>query len=710
MKPLLSLIGILFFSVVEINVQAQNSSNNSEQIKSLLSQCDSIKNNFMLAAKDGGALLRKLAFEGLNAVPANDAEHRSQFYYYVASGFIFQQSINVDTVSYYFLKSIDEAKKAKSAALIANAAISMMHIGFEMQDNMQTDTYKNLLQPIIDTTKDKAVLQNGYAALGTYYQQKSYYTTAQDFFLKSISLQQKQPSEQWNAKDKTDFANRCYTLAQLYVNTSTFDKALSVLNTGRSFSASDYLVDMRYKILLINVFTKTGNIDSALYYLHTYVDPIADKFNDRNIIPQFILLSNLYVSRYYLDHNDYNKAGFYLGKLDAYPADKIEPFESYQLQKTSGRYYEVTNNFSKAIALLKQALPVAKQFSKEDYTDILKYLAIAYQGAGDLPQALQFYKDYNENLDSLTKEKLSRNFADQETRYETHQKEQHIISLDKENKLNVLQLQNAARTKWFLILGLVALGIISLLLYFIYRNREKLNRQLNLQKAELQTLNNQLSVANDTKTKLFGIISHDLRSPVSRLAQLMQLQKEHPEMLTEQTTKKHESSIKKATESVLETMEDLLLWSKSQMQQFIPDNTPVNINEVVLKESDFLHSSMEEKNITLNNQLTSNYIQTTDENFIAVIIRNLLQNAIKYSDASTAISIFNNKNQLRITNISANANADALNNQLNNKQVSSKTSGMGLQIISDLAAQLKLQIFFEKPDDKNLAAIINFKN
>lgn len=697
-----------FFLVSDISGQAKNTNEDSRKIKSLLVQCDSLKNNFMLAAQDRGALLRKLAFEGLHSVAANDAEHRSQFYYYAASGFVFQQPINVDTVSYYFLKSLDEAKKAKSAALITNTAISMMHIGFEMQDEKQTEIYKNIIQSIIDTTKDKAVLQNCYAALATYYQQKSYYTTAQDYLLKSITLQQEQPSEQWNTKDKTDFANRCYTLAQLYINTSTFDKALSSLNTGRPYSTSDYLIDMRYKVSLINVFTKTGNIDSALYYLHTYVDPVADKYKDRVTIPDFIIFSNLSVSRYYLDNNNYNKAEFYLEKLNHYPAEKIEPFESYQIQKTTGRYYEITNNYSKAIPLFMRALPVAKQLSKEDYTDILKYIAIAQQGAGNLSQALQFYRLYNESLDSLIKEKLSRNFADQQTRYETNQKEQHIISLDKENKLNVLQLQNAARTKWLLVLGLFALAIISLLLYFIYRNREKLNKQLNLQKAELQTLNNQLSVANETKAKLFGIISHDFRSPVSRLAQLMQLQKEHPEILNEQTKQKHEASIKKATESVLETMEDLLLWSKSQMQQFTPNNTPVNISEVVLKELDFLHSAMEEKNILLNNQLTSNYIQTTDENFIGVIIRNLLQNAIKYSDVNTAILITADKNQLHIINIAANANAETLNAQLNNKQISSKTSGLGLQIISDLAAQLKLQVFFKKQNNDSLVAVIQF--
>ena len=47
-------------------------------------------------------------------------------------------------------------------------------------------------------------------------------------------------------------------------------------------------------------------------------------------------------------------------------------------------------------------------------------------------------------------------------------------------------------------------------------------------------LNNELSVANDTKAKLFGVISHDLRAPVSSIVQLLHLQKENPESFNKQ--------------------------------------------------------------------------------------------------------------------------------------------------------------------------------
>jgi signal transduction histidine kinase len=269
-------------------------------------------------------------------------------------------------------------------------------------------------------------------------------------------------------------------------------------------------------------------------------------------------------------------------------------------------------------------------------------------------------------------------------------------------------LQNASRTRLFLILGLIALGIIALLLYFIYRNKEKLNRILNERNNQLDTLNQELAVANETKAKLFGIIGHDLRSPISQIIQLLQLQKEKSNFLSEEAKSKHEEKLKTASENVLETMEDLLLWSKSQMQQFTPQYRQVKIAEIVNKEINLIHRQAEEKNLNINSQIKQEVIQNTDENFVSVIIRNLLQNAVKYSDNSCTIDILSKDNSIFITNRSSKWNAKELNAFLNNKQIDSKRSGLGLQIAKDLASSINAQIFFQQNSENEVSAILKW--
>ena len=375
-----------------------------------------------------------------------------------------------------------------------------------------------------------------------------------------------------------------------------------------------------------------------------------------------------------------------------------------------GRYLEETGKFDPSISLLTQSLPVAQQFSKELYGNDLKYMAIAQEGKGNYSSSLQYYKQYVQTIDSVNKEKISRTFADLETHYRTNEKEQRIASLDKENRLNVLELENASRTRLLLVLGLAALGIISLLLYFIYRNKEKLNKVLNERNDQLDDLNRHLGEANETKARLFGIISHDLRAPVSKIVSLLQLQNERHDLFNEEARKRHEERLKKASENALETMEDLLLWSKSQMQNFTPEFTQVRVADVLEKEITLLQGQLEEKDTIIDCQVPPSFVKQSDENFLSVIIRNLLQNAVKYNDENKAITISSAGQELIITNSSVKASAETLNERLGNTHVDSKGSGLGLQIAADLAARIHTKLFFREETGATLTAVISWED
>lgn len=538
----------------------------NQKIKAWLAYCEFVKGNVDwngTSSTPVKASLSSIAFEGLKLTPDIDAEDKSRFYAFAAEGYYYRQHMMVDSIEYFYFRSLEEAKKANSALLTINAAVAIMHVGFEMQNPKQVDSLKNILQSVIDTTNDQIALAKGYAALGVYYQQKPYYATAQNFFIKSISFLKKQIDTTQNADLKKEYVGQCYTLGQLYLKTDNPDKSINTLRKTEPFKGLSSLMDLRISALYIQAFTKLKEIDSALKYLQKYIDPLEDRFKNSATVPFEVVISNFSIAEYYMDQNLHNTAFPYVDKASSLAMKSNEPLFAYKGKQLLARYYAETGQPGKAIPLLFSALPVARQFSKEDHAEELKYMALSQNAIGNSSQAVKYYAQYANELDSLTREKMSINFADQETRYETNEKEQRITSLNNQNRLNVLELQNASRTRLLLVIGLFALGIISLLLYFIYRNREKLNKVLNNRNTELDALNNQLAVANETKAKLFGIIGHDLRSPVSRIVQMLKIQKEKPELLDDESKKQHEEKLKIASENVLETMEDLLLWSKS---------------------------------------------------------------------------------------------------------------------------------------------------
>ena len=672
-----------------------------KKIKAWIDYCESLRLN-QQGSKSNYLQLQRDAIQGLSISKSESAEDSAHFFFYAAFGYYFQ--VKFDSAQYYFYQSLHAAQKANSGRLMENACVALIPVNFQLRQQDKVDSCKNILQSILDTAHDKIILQDGYYAMGVYYQQKSYYSTAQDFFLKSIELRKAQVDTTTNPKLKADYAVQCYALSKQYENTDLYDKSLAILQEGRRFSPIASTVDIRYLSAFNDIYCLLGNIDSALQYEKL----LEERTKNSPTVPSEMVSANMNIAQYYMNHHEPVKALPYVNKADTLATRSKSPLLIYQAQMIAGRYFEETGKFDQAIKQLSLAIKVAQQISKEQYADILKYMAIAEKGLGNSTAALQYYEQYVQQEDSLTKEKISRNFADQETRYQTNQKELRIVALGKENQLEALELQNAMRTRLLLVLALVAFGIIALLLYFIYRNKEKLNKILNAQNEQLGDLNAQLAVANETKAKLFGIIGHDLRSPVSKIVQLLQLQKENPQSLSVEARQKHEEKLRTASENVLETMEDLLLWSKSQMLHFKPQFTNINIMPLLQKEINFLREQLTDKKLSVDLFTAEGLIKKTDENFIAIIFRNLLQNAIKYSEENSIIRVDANEQKLSVSNRCSSMDAGILNIRLNNAEIDSKGSGLGLQIVRDLARSIDTKISFHQESEHTITAVLNW--
>jgi len=673
--------------------------NDANKVSAWLGYCAELRLN-QNGAKDNYVVLQQAGLKGLQLVKNSNDSAKAAFFLYTALGCYYQ--LKFDSAQYYFYQCQHVALRLKATKLAAASSEALMSLNFQLQQLDKVESCKDILQTIADTSKDNAVLQDIYAAFGSYYEQRSYYSTAEDYYIKSILLREKSVDTTTNSKAKFDYAIQCDQLSKLYLNTQMADKSLATLRNGERFADISPVVSNRLLSSFVEAFTTTGNIDSALYYNNR----LAIKTSGQSIFPSELVSSNLNIAIYYIDHKQLSSAFPYISKADSMAVIINSPFLIFQVQMVKGRYLEENGKFAQAIPLLIQAIPVAEQLNKDLYSNILKYLALSYQGLGNDKSALQYYEHYVALQDTLNKEKVSRTFADLETHYQAAEKESRINALDQKNKLNALELKEASNTRKILILGLVSLGIFSLMLYFIYRNKEKLNKILNQRNQQLDELNNELSVANDTKAKLFGVISHDLRSPVSSIVQLLHLQKEKPEGFTDVIRQQYNERLNKASENVLETMEDLLLWSKSQMNNFTPQYKAVLIAPLLRQEIQLFDELIREKQLRLNLAVNDELSIKTDENFLAVILRNLIQNAIKQSARGAEINVKTAANTISITNPSGSSSAVELNSMLQQTQVNSKSTGLGLQIVKDLATRVGFKIYFLQNNSQSITAVL----
>jgi signal transduction histidine kinase len=204
----------------------------------------------------------------------------------------------------------------------------------------------------------------------------------------------------------------------------------------------------------------------------------------------------------------------------------------------------------------------------------------------------------------------------------------------------------------------------------------------------LLTLNSQLDEANEVKTRFVGILNHDLKAPVANLVNILHLQKEGAGIIDESTAAAHSERIKARAENLLETMEDLLSWSKGQMKNFQPQWKNVSVSDVF---TDIKNHFSGTPQVELLFTAPEGMILNTDEYFLKTIMRNLTSNAIKSFAGQPGGTIEwtareeDGKQVLSITDNGPGVTETQLRPLYDESLPSSLNAGLGLHLVRDLS-------------------------
>ncbi|MFW6227215.1 MAG: PocR ligand-binding domain-containing protein, partial [Bacteroidota bacterium] len=149
----------------------------------------------------------------------------------------------------------------------------------------------------------------------------------------------------------------------------------------------------------------------------------------------------------------------------------------------------------------------------------------------------------------------------------------------------------------------------------------------------------ELKALNSTKDKFFSIISHDLRNPFGSILNVSEILIDTIEANELETAKKLSRAIHKSADKGFILLNNLLDWSRSQLGKIKFNPVEFGLKTLISDILDNLESKQIEKDITVENDVSSDFMVYGDKNMMHTVLHNLISNALKFTNHSGKISI-----------------------------------------------------------------------
>lgn len=158
------------------------------------------------------------------------------------------------------------------------------------------------------------------------------------------------------------------------------------------------------------------------------------------------------------------------------------------------------------------------------------------------------------------------------------------------------------------------------------------NERLLEQKVEIIAQREELGSLNSMKDKFFSIIAHDLKNPFNSIIGFSELLKFKGENIAMEKRQQYIDNIYQSAVQTYKLLENLLQWSRSQIGSITFNPEIIDLGELVNDIINLVKPGADKKSIRLSNEVNKSTLIYADRNMLNTVLRNLLTNAIKYTD------------------------------------------------------------------------------
>jgi signal transduction histidine kinase len=459
-------------------------------------------------------------------------------------------------------------------------------------------------------------IAKAYSFIGVAYENLSMYDEALRNYLEGLRF-----SDSLKLYSEKGFAYN--NIANYYLQLDQLDLAFENLNKGFLIAQGNNDSNLLAYIYrnFSNYYRMKKDFQTALDYAQKSL-ALREQLNDE----RGIITSLKEILKIYQGNKNYLNAKVTLKKL----YEKIGNNPKYNLQlakikQTEAEILLSKKKYNEASLLFKESLNLFKSINNLDgIIRIYKSQTNLYASLGKYKEAFENIIQHNAYLDSLNNVRSFQKISLMQTQFRNKE-------LQNELKLAFEELKQRNITLGSLFLGFIILGIS---VYFTHKaNREK--RKL------LEQITNQnkiLEKDNKNKQKLLSIIGHDIRNPLGSVYSISDLLINNSDTLDKEELRNYYNIIHRAIKNLLSLLENLQLWSMNKLGNLSYKMTEVNISNLVDKTLELYDSNIKEKNLKIINKTQCNKA-LADENMLFAILRNLINNAIKFSNKNGILKI-----------------------------------------------------------------------
>lgn len=497
---------------------------------------------------------------------------------------------NFKLAQIYFEKASNQRESGRAYMNIGNVYLSQ---------NIDSKAYEYFLKAlrIAEKTNYLKGISAAYNNIGLIYKERNDALKAIDYYNKSLKI-----ATQIN--DKVGISSTLTNIGNVYADEKKFNLAIDYYN--KSLKIDTEQQDKFGMVICFNnigeIYLEQGLYTKAKQYYENGID-LAQEIGNKSMLAMLYLnLSNLNLKELQLE-------------------------EAYDNAMLSFKYAKLTNE-------IKAQAQVYELFSE---------ISVAQN---NYKKAYEFQKLFKKFNDSVSSSDRLMKIKELDVIFDAENKNKELQNLTDNNRQNKIQITNQKILIYSFIFLIFIVFLFTAILFKQNQDKVKMNALLSLKSVQIEDKNKEileqhqnLEKLNDTKDKFFSIIGHDLKNPMNSIIGFSELLSDNYNKYDDEKRNKFINIIKESAHRSNELLENLLTWAQSQSNSIEFHPTKISLKKSIEEVFGLLNVQASKNDITLQSNFSVNCNVIADQNMLLTILRNLVANAIKFSNHNSMVSV-----------------------------------------------------------------------